>query len=41
MIRFIEKMNDGLYIKSGGGITSFSNCESEYREMVDKVYLPV
>jgi para-aminobenzoate synthetase component I len=41
MIRFIEKIGDGLYFKSGGGITSFSNCESEYRELVDKVYLPI
>ena len=41
MIRFIEKMGDELYFKSGGGITSFSDCESEYREMVDKVYLPI
>jgi len=41
MIRFIEKTGDELYFKSGGGTTSFSNCESEYREMVDKVYLPI
>lgn len=41
MIRFIEKTGEQLFFKSGGGITSFSNCESEYREMVDKVYLTV
>jgi para-aminobenzoate synthetase component 1 len=41
MIRFIERIGDELIFKSGGGITSFSNCESEYREMVDKVYLPI
>jgi para-aminobenzoate synthetase component 1 len=41
MIRFIEEIGKNLYFKSGGGITSFSICESEYREMVDKVYLPV
>lgn len=41
MIRFIEKIGGELYFKSGGGITSFSKCESEYWEMVDKVYLPV
>ncbi|OQX80671.1 MAG: aminodeoxychorismate synthase component I [Bacteroidetes bacterium 4484_249] len=40
MIRFIENTDDGLIFKSGGGITSFSNCESEYREMIDKVYVP-
>jgi para-aminobenzoate synthetase component 1 len=41
MIRFIEKSGSELYFKSGGGITSFSTCESEYREMIDKVYLPM
>ncbi len=41
MIRFIEKIGEEFYFKSGGGITSFSNCESEYQEMVDKVYLPI
>ncbi len=41
MIRFIEKIGDELFFKSGGGITSFSTRNSEYREMVDKVYLPI
>ncbi len=41
MIRFIEKAPDGLYYKSGGGITSFSNAESEYQEMIDKIYVPI
>ncbi len=41
MIRFIEKIGSDFYFKSGGGITSKSDCESEYREMIDKVYLPV
>jgi para-aminobenzoate synthetase component I len=41
MIRFIEKTGDQLYFKSGGGITSFSKCEEEYQELVDKVYLPI
>ena len=41
MIRFIEKTNDGLIYKSGGGITAKSNCEEEYRELVDKIYIPV
>ena len=41
MIRFIEKIGDQLFFKSGGGITSFSKCEEEYRELVDKVYLPI
>jgi para-aminobenzoate synthetase component 1 len=41
MIRFIQQENSGLTYKSGGGITSSSNCESEYNEMIDKVYLPL
>jgi len=39
LIRFIEKTPDGYLFKSGGGITSFSNPESEYQEMIDKVYV--
>lgn len=42
MIRFIEQETDGkLYFKSGGGITAFSQAESEYQELIDKVYLPI
>lgn len=40
MIRFIENTKDGLVYKSGGGITLDSNPESEYQEMLDKIYLP-
>jgi para-aminobenzoate synthetase component 1 len=40
MIRFIEKTDDGLVYKSGGGITIDSICESEYLEMCEKVYVP-
>jgi len=39
MIRFIENNNGTMVFKSGGGITCFSDPLSEYREMVDKVYL--
>lgn len=39
-IRFIEKINDKLIYKSGGGITADSTWESEYNEMIDKVYIP-
>lgn len=39
MIRFIKKEKDQLIFCSGGGITSFSEAEKEYQEMVDKVYL--
>jgi para-aminobenzoate synthetase component 1 len=38
LIRFIEQ--GGVY-RSGGGITSRSRLESEYREMIDKVYVPL
>ncbi len=41
MIRFIEKCNDSLFYKSGGGITSFSDPEKEYEEMINKIYVPV
>ena len=39
MIRFIKKEKGQLLFCSGGGITSFSEAEKEYQEMVDKVYL--
>lgn len=41
LIRYIEKNNDHLLFKSGGGITHLSQCENEYRELVNKVYVPV
>ncbi len=40
MIRFIEKKNSTLFYKSGGGITIDSNAKSEYKELIDKIYLP-
>jgi para-aminobenzoate synthetase component 1 len=40
MIRFIEKSDDGLIYKSGGGITLDSKLDDEYNEMLDKVYIP-
>lgn len=41
MIRFIEQEQDGLYFKSGGGITFMSDARSEYEEMIKKVYVPI
>jgi para-aminobenzoate synthetase component I len=41
MIRFIERVDKKLIYKSGGGITSFSDANSEYHEMIDKVYVPI
>jgi len=40
MIRYIEKQNEQLIYKSGGGITIDSDNQSEYQEMIDKVYFP-
>jgi para-aminobenzoate synthetase component 1 len=40
MIRFIEKIDNKLYYKSGGGITIDSDAKSEYDELIDKIYLP-
>jgi para-aminobenzoate synthetase component I len=39
MIRFIHQQENHLHFCSGGGITSFSEAEKEYQEMMDKVYL--
>ncbi len=41
MIRFIEKEENSLYYKSGGGITIDSDARSEYQELIDKIYLPL
>ena len=40
MIRFIEKEDEQLFYKSGGGITIDSDAKSEYEEHIDKIYLP-
>jgi len=40
MIRFVEQTEDGLVYHSGGGITVNSNCEAEFQELIDKVYVP-
>lgn len=41
MIRFIEQKANGLIYKSGGGITGMSKMETEYREYIDKIYVPI
>jgi len=41
MIRFIEQRGKTLYYKTGGGITHLSNMESEYQELLDKIYVPI
>ena len=40
MIRYIEKQDDRLLYKSGGGITLDSDPSSEYQELLDKIYIP-
>ncbi len=39
-IRYVEYADGKLIYKSGGGITSDSQCDSEYHEMIDKIYIP-
>lgn len=41
MIRFIENIEGQLYFKSGGGVTTFSEAQTEYQELTDKVYVPI
>ncbi len=41
MIRYIETLGDKFHFRSGGGITGHSEMESEYNEMLDKVYVPI
>ncbi|MDD5401446.1 MAG: aminodeoxychorismate synthase component I [Sulfurimonas sp.] len=40
MIRFVQNSKEGYIYKSGGGITLDSDAQSEYNELLDKVYLP-
>jgi para-aminobenzoate synthetase component 1 len=40
LIRFIEQTPDGIVYRSGGGVTIMSDPESEYAELVRKVYVP-
>jgi para-aminobenzoate synthetase component I len=41
LIRFIENDNGKFYYRSGGGITTSSEWKKEYREVIDKIYVPV
>jgi len=42
MIRFMEKNENGkIYFKSGGGITIMSDPKKEYKELTDKIYVPI
>jgi para-aminobenzoate synthetase component 1 len=41
MIRFIRNDASKLWYHSGGGITFQSDCEREYNEMIEKIYVPI
>ncbi|MBN2812449.1 MAG: aminodeoxychorismate synthase component I [Bacteroidales bacterium] len=41
MIRYIEMHEGKMRFRSGGGITFMSHAENEYRELIDKVYVPI
>nr|WP_255785139.1 aminodeoxychorismate synthase component I [Membranihabitans maritimus] len=41
MIRFIEKIRNQLWYKSGGGIHELSNPKEEYEELINKIYVPI
>ncbi|MGB3781278.1 MAG: aminodeoxychorismate synthase component I [Tunicatimonas sp.] len=41
MIRFIERVGERYFYRSGGGVTARSVPEAEYQELHDKVYVPV
>jgi para-aminobenzoate synthetase component 1 len=41
LIRFIEQTADGLYFRSGGGITFQSDARAEYDELLAKIYVPI
>lgn len=41
IIRYLESTPEGFIFKSGGGITSLSEAEAEYHEMIAKVYVPL
>ncbi len=40
-IRYIERQQDKLIFRSGGGITAFSKPADEYKELIQKVYVPI
>lgn len=40
LIRYLEKTEKGMIFRSGGGITALSQCEEEYNELIQKIYVP-
>jgi para-aminobenzoate synthetase component 1 len=41
LIRYLELSDEQLTFKSGGGITFLSDCQTEYNELIQKVYVPI
>ncbi|WP_205461860.1 aminodeoxychorismate synthase component I [Mangrovibacterium lignilyticum] len=41
LIRYLEQNGGHFTFKSGGGITHLSQCEEEYEELINKVYVPI
>lgn len=41
LIRYIERDSDGLWFRSGGGVTIHSDPQAEYDEVLTKIYLPL
>ena len=41
LIRYIEKNGEQLVYRSGGGITSRSDVDFEYDELLQKIYVPI
>lgn len=41
LIRYLEQDGDQQIFKSGGGITFLSDCQTEYNELIQKVYVPI
>jgi len=41
LIRYIEKEGEQLVYRSGGGITSKSDVDFEYNELLQKIYVPI
>jgi para-aminobenzoate synthetase component I len=40
MIRYVEQTGDNYVYRSGGGVTSLSEANSEYEELISKIYVP-
>lgn len=40
IIRYMENINEKMYFRSGGGITSKSLIDEEYNELIQKIYVP-